>query len=417
MRGAVMDERARKVDYVEKVKLRVGDLHPGMYVCELDRPWLETPFLLQGFEIKSDNDIEALRRHCQYVYIDMLRTRTVEMTIDALPPRSYLNDKRLTSFEKEIETAETTRKQTAIMIRGIINEVRFGKTVDIAMAKDAVSSCVASVIRNPDAMMFLTQLRRKDEYASQHAFNVCIYSIILGRHAGFDAAELEALGTCGLLHDMGKIAIPEAILNKEGALSREEMALMREHTTKGREILLAGHNIFSGSIDVAYGHHENLDGTGYPRGLEGHQLSQNCKIVAVVDKYDAITSARPYRPARDHLHAVGILNKMAKERQLDGFLTEGLIGYLGIYPPGSVVELSSGETAIVLESNPAQRLRPQVLVVRDREGAQIERFMDLAETSKDASGNPLRIKSVQRSDAAEVDLNRYRKVILDSLNA
>lgn len=301
-----MNEQPRKVDYVEKLKLRVGDLRPGMFVCELDRPWLETPFLLQGFEIRNDDDIEGLCRYCEFVYIDVLRTRTVEMTIDALPTRSFLNEKRLTSFEKEIETAESTRKQTAIMIRGVINEIRFGKSVDIAMAKSAVSSCVASVIRNPDAMMFLTQLRRKDEYASQHAFNVCIYSIILGRHAGFDAEQLEMLGTCGLLHDMGKVAIPESILNKEGRLNLEEFAIMREHTTKGRDILMAGQNIFSGTIDVAYGHHENLDGTGYPRGLEGHQVSQNCKIVAVVDKYDAITSAplppgpRPSRRGGHH---------------------------------------------------------------------------------------------------------------------
>lgn len=113
---------------------------------------------------------------------------------------------------------------------------------------------------------------------------------------------------------------------------------------------------------------------------------------------------------------MGIINKMAKEKQLDSFFTSGLIGYLGIYPPGSVVELSSGEVAIVLESNPAQRLRPQILVVRDREHQHVERFIDLAEKSTDDAGHPLRIKSVQRADAFDIDLNSYRNIILDSLN-
>ncbi|MBS1213683.1 MAG: metal-dependent phosphohydrolase, subdomain [Proteobacteria bacterium] len=412
-----MSDQPRKVDFVEKLKLPVEDLHVGMFVCELDRPWLETPFLLQGFEIRSDKDIEALRRYCRFVYIDVLRTRTVEMTIEALPPRSFLNEKRLTTFEKEIEAAETTRKQTSIMIRSLINEIRFGKPVDIALAKEAVASCVASVIRNPDVMMFLTQLRRKDDYALQHAFNVCIYSIILGCDAGFDPAGLEAIGTCGLLHDMGTILVPDRILHKEGQLSREEMAIMREHTMKGRDMLMTGHNLASGIIDVAYDHHENLNGSGYPRGLSEEQLGEYCRIVAVADRYDAITSERPYRPAHDHLDAMGILNRMSKENLIDSGFTAGLIGYLGIYPPGSVVELSSGEVAIVLESNPAHRLRPKILVVRDEELHPTEHFIDMALRDTDDRGQPLKVRSVQRPQKYDIDLFHYRNVILDALSS
>ena len=410
----MFEETPRKFDFVDKVKLRVGDLRVGMYVCELDRPWLNTPFQLQGFEIRHDDEIEQLRRLCEYVYIDVLRTRVVHMTIEAIPPHSFLNERRLVSFEKEILAAEATHKNASICIRGLINEVRFGKSVDIALAKAAVSDCVASIIRNPDAIMFLTRMRSKDEYTSQHAFDVCIYSIIMGRFAGLQGRDLEELGTCGLLHDLGKLEIPEEILGKEGRLNRDEFAIIRQHTTKGRDILLAGRNLFSGTVDVAYGHHENLDGTGYPRGLEGHQLGQYCKIVAIADKYDAITSERPYRMAHDHLEAVGILNRMAKEKQIDADFTGGFVAYMGIYPPGSIVQLTSGEVGIVLETNPQQRLRPQLLVVRGADGSTLERFVDLAEKLKDEQGNPLKIKSVCRPEDYAIDVRQYRSVILNS---
>lgn len=409
-----MNDKPRKVDYVEKVKLRVGDLRLGMYVCELDRPWLETPFLFQGFELKQEEDIDAVKRYCEYVYIDLLRTRAVRVTVDSMPARSFLNDNRLASFEKEIEVAEATRKRTSNLVMTFMDQIRFGSSVDIQTAKGAVSDCVASILRNPDAMMFMTQLRDKDAYASQHSFNVCIYSIILGRYAGLDTKELENLGTCGLLHDMGKVAIPDEILNKPGSLSQEEFAVMQQHTTQGRDILMSGRNLFSGTVDVAYGHHENLDGSGYPRGMQGHQLNQNCKIVAVVDKYDAITSDRPHRSARDHLDAVSILNKLVKENQVDGYLTAGFVAYLGIFPPGSVVELSTGEVAIILQSNPKQRLRPQILVVRDAEKNQVERWVDMAEKLTDERGRPYRITAVRHSDDFGINLSQYQNAIMQA---
>ena len=213
--------------------------------------------------------------------------------------------------------------------------------------------------------MYLTMIRNKDEYTSQHSFNVAILSIVLGRYAGMNVRELENIGTCGLLHDMGKVNVPLDILLKEGKLSDHEFAVMKQHTTFGRDILMSGRNIFSGSVDVAFGHHENNDGSGYPRGLEGHQLSQNTKIVAIVDKYDAITADRVYQRGRTHMEAITILNKIVSKNEIDNGLTLGFISTLGMFPPGSIVELSSGEIAIVLQQNPANRLRPQVMLVRD----------------------------------------------------
>jgi HD-GYP domain-containing protein (c-di-GMP phosphodiesterase class II) len=271
-------------------------------------------------------------------------------------------------------------------------------------------------MRNPETMIFMTRLSGKDPLTSQHAFNVCIYAIVLGRLLGFDTAKLENLGTCAMLHDMGKVAIPDSVLNKPGPLTDEEMMIARSHTLEGRNILMSGRNIFSGAVDVAYGHHENLDGTGYPRKLEGFQLNVNCKIAAIVDKYDAITSLRPYRPEGDHLRAVAILNKLAKENKIDADLTSSFVTYLGIYPPGCVVELSSGEVGIVLESNLKQRLRPQILVVRSPDKEPVQHFVDLSEKTVDNRGNPYRIVNVRRASDFGIDLGQYYDVIMQAFN-
>jgi HD-GYP domain-containing protein (c-di-GMP phosphodiesterase class II) len=412
----MIGEKPRKVDVVEKVKLRAGDLRKGMYVCELDRPWLETPFLLQGFEIKTDADIQAVMGHCEYVYIDMLRTKVVSVEITAIPPRSYANEKKIASLERDLAAAENVRRETSALLKTFFDDIRFGNCVDIQLARSAVSECVASIMRNPDAMIFLTQLRQKDEYSSRHSFNVCVYSIMLGRSIEMDAKELENLGTCALLHDVGKAEIPDHILNKKSRLTEEERAILREHTTRGRDILMSARNMFSGTVDVAYGHHENMDGTGYPRGLQGHQLNQNCKIVAVADKYDAIGAARPYKAGHDHLEAVAILNKLAKENKIDPALAANLVSHLGVYPPGSTVELSTGEAAIVLESKPNRRLRPIILVARDAEGNPVERYVDMAEVLTDERGRPYKIKSVHKPGDFDIDLEYYQSAIIRAFN-
>jgi len=264
------DDHTRKLDFVEKVKVHVGELKPGMFVTELDRPWEETPFLFQGFEIKNEADIDEISKHCRYVYIDNHRTRMIRPELSRKPTTSTTYFSRPlpkpTSLAKEMEAAKATQERTSNLIKTFIEDVKLGRSLDVQLAKAAVSDCVASVMRNPEALMFLTQIRNRDEYTSQHSFNVAVYSIVLGRYAGLGQRELENIGTCGLLHDMGKVNVPLEILLKEGRLSDDEFSLMKKHTVFGRDILMSGRNIFSGSVDVAFGHHENEDGSGYSSG-------------------------------------------------------------------------------------------------------------------------------------------------------
>lgn len=387
-----------------------------MYVCELDRPWLETPFLFQGFELGSEADIDVLMQYCHHVYIDLHRTRVDRQGPISKPsgPDVRRSASQQAAFTREMKEAGTTHKRASTLIKSFADDIKFGTSVDLQQAKGLVSDCVSSILRNPDAMMFMTQIRNKDEELSQHAFNSCIYSIVLGRDAGLSNYELENLGTCGLLHDMGMVSVPSEILNKRGKLNEEEMTAVRMHTRYGRDVLMSGRNIFSGSVDVAFGHHENLDGSGYPRGLTASQLNLNCKIVSIVDKYNAITSERPYRPARNHLDAIHLLNKMAKAEQIDADLTRAFVNYLGVYPPGSIVELSTGEIGIVIESNPDQRLRPQLLIVRDSAGNSATSFVDMVLKTTDDRGNPYKIRQVHPAGAFGIDLNLYQVTMLRS---
>jgi len=406
-------EKPHKLDYVEKVRLRPADLRPGMFVCELDRPWLESPFLLQGFEVKDDADIEAVAKHCDYVYIDLLRTKAINVTISP-PAAATLEGKKIT--REEITKAESTRHHTTRLIKSFIDEIRLGQSPELEIVKAPVSECVASIIRNPDVMMFMTRLRGKEGHVSQHAFNVCIYSIIMGRLLGLDAVQLQELGTCGLLHDIGMLAVPDQVLNKTGELTAEETAVLQSHTTAGRDILTTGCSFYEGSADVAYEHHENLDGSGYPRGIKSDEINANAKIVAIVDKYEAITNLRPYRPAGDHLSAVATLNDMADKNKIDRTLTYSFVSYLGIYPQGSIVELSTGEVGFVIGTNLTQRLRPQVLLVLDEHRNPTQKFVDLSEKTTDQNGNPYRIAKVRRPGDYGVDLNQYSDLILETLN-
>ena len=405
-------DQSQEFDFVEKVRVSVQDLVVGMYVCELDRDWLDTPFMFQGFELKTVADIDEVKKHCKFVYIDLLRTRVEHVQLDAPSPGGFRPPPATRSFKEEIKTAENQTRKTEGLVRSFMDDIRFGSSIDIQLAKEAVSGCVSSIMRNPEAMFFMTQMREKHSHISQHAMNTCVYAIIVGRQMGYDPQQLEDLGTCGLLHDLGKVSVPDSILNKPARLTPEEMAAVRLHARHGRDILMSARKVFTGTVDVAYAHHENLDGSGYPRGLRADELNLNCRIVAVVEKYDAIVSARPYRSAHNHLDALSILSAMVKRNMLDTEVVNRFVAYLGIYPPGSIVELNNGEKAIVLETNPGQRLRPKILVVRDREDNPVGRFIDMAGKTADEQERTYKIKTVHPPDAFGINVRDYRGVAM-----
>jgi len=264
-------------------------------------------------------------------------------------------------------------QQTA---KSIMSGLRVGRTLDLNAARVVVNNCVESVLRNESALLLLTKIKHQDEYTAEHCINVAILAASFGKHLGLLEGEIRNLALCGLLHDVGKTRIPLEILNKPASLTPEEFGIMKHHTTHGRTILAGTKNYLNTAVDVAFSHHERMDGSGYPLGLTAQQIPYFAKIIGLVDAYDAITSDRAYGRGRASMQALDIINKH-RGTQFDEELADAFIQMIGIYPPGSIVEMVSGEVGIVVESYPEHKLRPSVLLVREPDKSQMEPYQTL----------------------------------------
>ena len=375
-----------------KKKVSIQDLRLGMYVSELDRDWLETPFLFQGFAIESDEQIEELRRYCQYVYIDTEegyditpkrrpaapapknillsaenpkeRVPNMEQVLHRFTPghRRPPRYQDVTTLEEEIGHAREIVTETREAVYNIMDDVRLGRSINTTGAKKIVANMVDSVIRNPDALMCLNQLKNKDEYTALHSLRVCVLALAFGRHLDLTDEELNLLGIGALLHDIGKMKVPNEIINKPGKLTDEEFDLMKSHVPRGVEILEKAHGILPASVDVARFHHERYAGGGYAQGAKGENIGLFGSVGAIVDCYDAITSDRSYHTG---MSAHDALKKMYswRGRDFQPLLVEQFIQCMGIYPIGSVVELNTGGIGVVISINRKRRLKPKVALV------------------------------------------------------
>ena len=398
-----------------KKKVNVENLALGMYVTELDRPWLESPFLFQGFFLTTQKHIDAVSDVCDFVFIDT--TRIIEKEPEYLQEETRKNivypppPIKQVSFGDEINQADSVFQKTSNLIKGFMNNLGINQHLDIDEAKQAVNEVVKSVIKTPDALMWLTQLKNKDEYTSQHSMNVCVLSVALGRHIGLNESDLNELGLCGMLHDMGKMLIPNKILNKPGKLEGKEIKIMKHHTTLGLKILKKSRGRVPLSvINVAYSHHERVDGKGYPRGIGQDQLSRATRIVSICDMYDALTSDRIYRKGCSHVEAIDVLTKMSGNH-LDYALVVKFIECMSVYPPGSIVEFTNDEVGIVTEVNQDEKLRPQVvLLLGNDKKPRKEKLIDLSKRQRDFEGE---VYTIRRTLSA----NDYDINIMDFYNS
>ncbi len=415
-----------------KKKIAVAELRVGMYVTELDRPWRETPFLFQGFEIRDQEEIEQLRRLCQYVYIEVpegshnTSGQTAAAAALAVAPQAITEAELMrrfadhaplptvyadrTELEEEIEAVREAYTQARALVDQIMRDVRLGKSIDAVATKGIVKELLESVIRNPDALSCFIQLKKKDEYTAQHSMRVCILALAFGRHLGLNRAELEILGIGALLHDIGKMKVPDEILNKPGRLSDYEFAVMKSHVPRGVEILERTSGIPAAAVQVARCHHERYDGGGYVMGIKGDRIGLFGMIGGIVDCYDAITSDRAYH---DGMSAHAALRQMYEWRGKDFHpgLIEQFIQCMGIYPIGSVVRLNTGDIGVVITINRVRRLKPRVRLVLqpDQKPYPAACVVDLM-TCATPDGRPCEIVQVLEPGDLGVDPARYLPV-------
>ena len=397
--------------YLQKVKVNAENLTIGMYVSELDKKWSDSPFLFQGFPLESDEDIAAVQAECEWVYVDFKSREDyhVYLKSKANPEYDHAQVKSKNALSYELPRANNNFKSSSRLVKNVMESVLKDEDFDLAPVKAAVESCIESILSNEDALLLLSNIKNADEYTAEHCLRVAIMAIAFGRFLNLSEEELQYIGIGAMLHDVGKMKVPDAILNKPGKLSPAEYHIMQEHATEGFNILSKKPNLSSIAIDIAHSHHERLDGEGYPRQIQETQISIYTRIVTIIDTYDAITSERVYSSAKSPATAFSILRN-GSNKQFDKELVEKFIEWVGIYPVGSLVELKTGEVGVVIKVYREHKLKPRVLLVTDEKKISgYEKIIDLNRMDVHSSGDLYQVKGVLPNGAYGVQLQNYLK--------
>ncbi|HEX6690784.1 MAG TPA: HD domain-containing phosphohydrolase [Burkholderiales bacterium] len=392
---------------MQRKQVTVGELQFGMFVAELDRPWTETPFMFQGFHLRTDKQLEALKKHCKHVFIDLEKTEKA----DPRPPPAEFKIRGQTKYveqvkvEVEYQAAAAVYSRSAVKVEELLKPVaKPGGVLDAKDVKESVTHLTDSVVRNPDAMLLVTRLREKSAAAHARALQVSIYMIVFGRFLELAREELELLGMVGLLQDVGKTRLPASVMEKNTTLTPEEAEIFKSHVQLGAEILKTTPGIPPRLLELAILHHERQDGTGYPKGLKGEQIGLYGSIAAIADAFDILTAQRT---RGDPLSPSAALSYLYKERGT-GYhsdLVEQFIQCVGVFPVGSVVELNSGETGLVITQNLVRRLKPRVMIVLDGKGNPMRphKILDLDRDPKWTPEEPYRIKRTLEQTKLQVN--------------
>ena len=521
----VPDEAVTLIAASRRYQIASRHLQFGMFVAELDRPWLDTPFLLQGFLADSQVEIDTLRRICGYVYVDLELSnpevadaiRRSEMRESDPPParvagtrpvpaaaattatpvtaaarhdppapgrsaqrvyrtrsdvrissgtrarfrqlvratavaphapsgqagvvgraldwlrRSLRGDRVRTSprkaaaardaiqawlppgvvltryeearpVEQELPRARQAFRRGEDVMKSLVADVRIGKLPQVAEVSSAVDDMIDSIVDNPDALMWVGRLRNEDIDSYHHGVNVALYLLALGRQLGFPRQELSHLGLIGMLADVGKIRLPRALLDKPGMLSPAEFGLIKEHVRLGLEALADSGALPPEVVQGIAQHHERLDGSGYPKGLRDEDISLYGRMAAIADSFAALITPRAYANASSPQDAMMNLYEWSGSSFHEA-LVEQFVQAVGVFPVGSMVELSNGEVAVVVAHNRVRRLEPRVLVLTTPEkaplSAPIER--DLLALGRGAAG---RLRIVRGLPAGAYGLTR-----------
>jgi HD-GYP domain-containing protein (c-di-GMP phosphodiesterase class II) len=520
-------------------KIFTTDLKVGMFVADLDRPWVDTPFLLQGFLIENDEQIHALRTHCEWVMVDRARSTGAEFeapagvnvapplrTATPTPPRpgqtidpdaattlsspveppakgaapsrakvvnlkeaaasraaaapSPAKDPNRTydvhpsaqtpdepgflgrlfsglkgwrrkgsgagdraapqpietpretpqefaaraellppgiavqtyvdqvSVEEEVPIAQAAVKHASTLLENLVKDIRLGQSFEIERVEEIVADMVESIVRNPDAAMWVARLREEDISTYGHGLQVSVYLTSFGRHLGFPKAQLEQLAQIGLLLDIGKIRLPRYLLEKQGRLTAEEYEEAKRHVTHGIEILSQTPNVDPEVLEGIEQHHERMNGSGYPKGFEGNEIGVYGRMAGIVDTFAALTNHRPYAAAASSYEALRSISGWAGDFFHEP-LVQQFVSSIGVFPVGSLIELSTGEVAIVVAHNKVRRLKPRVLVVTgpDKTRSPHPAMLDLLYDTKSGGEEPVYIKRGLPAGAYELDLKDF----------
>ncbi|MCK5649207.1 MAG: DUF3391 domain-containing protein [Gammaproteobacteria bacterium] len=401
---------------VQNKKIIAQNISIGMYVSGLDRPWIETDFLLEGFFVETINDIERLQSICKFVYIDveltnerigvdvvessfLAKIKTIATTdVRDLSfsrsskkglPRRETTYKKTSSFATEFRTANQLYKDITLTASQIFSDASSGADINLSSVKRSATAVVDSVVRNPDAFLWLTRLHEKDTHTHSRSLRTSIWSIAFARHLGLEKPKLNNLSTALLLCNIGKAKLPIELLENEDDLTEEQQQEYQKHVDYTLDALKIMGRTPQAIITIIKLHCERFDGSGYPMKLIGDEIPLLAQIAGLVSYYEEITNHRVQEDSLDPTRAVEHLYSM-RNKQFMSELIEEFICSIGIYPVGSIVELNSKEIAIIVEQNAKNQLLPQVLILRDnnRQPVTVFKLLDLYEINQNSDIRP-----------------------------
>lgn len=437
------------------------DLCCGMFVAELDRPWLGTPFLLQGFHLEEPAQLAQLRELCRFVRVDPRRSKGVDFSM--LPRSSersqalrllpaFIHDevqrarldfmgflrrlrRRGKGGEDDLapDLANALREAKALAADGgevplelemlasaaafdaaeqavaqVLQDIEAGCAINLQQAEGAVREMVSSVMRNPDALMWMARLRSGNEEVYQRALDASVHLMVFGNSVGMREAELQLLGMAGLVLDVGRLRLPAEIQDKPGVFTPEDMAQVKRHVDHSITILQESIDTDPALIDLVSRHHERRDGSGYPRGLAGDAIGLHGEMAGIVDAYCAMTRPRLYAPVFSSHQALDILLK-EEGRLFASHAVDQFVQCVGIYPVGSLLELHTGEVAVVVAQNRVRRLKPRVMVLlqADKTTQNYPVILDLLYEPKAPDGTSYRVLRGLPPDAYGIDPQEF----------
>jgi len=349
----------------------------GMFIHELKGSWIDHPFWKKAFKLEDSTDLKKLHASAiKEVVIDTSKGLDVlqEVALDKpieqqLPISKSIEEpqaihqtvqvKRVTAAEERVR-AKQVISASRKAVTSMFNDARMGKAIKAEAAMQFVDDIADSVSRNEGALISLVRLKNKDDYTYMHSVAVCALMVALAKELGMSESDVKQAGLAGLLHDIGKAAVPIDLLNKPGALTDDEFSKVKLHPERGHELLIQANITDPVTLDVCLHHHEKVNGTGYPHRLQGDAISLFARMGAVCDVYDAITSNRPYKEGWEP----GVsLQRMAQwAGHFDDVVFKAFVKSVGIYPIGSMVKLKSGRLAVVIDQSPKSLLTPIVKV-------------------------------------------------------
>ncbi len=397
-----------KKDEMHLQQISIDDVKVGMYVEEI----LERDGRLvvsENLTIVSTQQIEVLKkRGIKSVRINTQKA-VADLSLEDTDPDSEESiRKREEEYYQELDTAVNVHHEGVIRVSEVLQAIRDGNPFSLSIIKSAAEDIVESIQRNPDALISLSQLKGYDNYTYVHSVNVAILVSSMAKSMGYSKDSLVELGVGGLLHDIGKMRVPDKILNKPGKLTDTEFAIVKRHPEFGVETILDKRGISDIARKIVLQHHERYNGKGYPLGLKGERIHEVGLIAAVADVYDALTSDRVYKTAWTPQKALALIFQ-GSDKEYSRRVVELCTRHLGIYPVGSFVKLVSGELGVVIRMDRGKLLSPVILILFDKNNTRMKKpyKIDLWQKQKEDDGEQYKIEISLNPKAFDVTVGDY----------